>query len=103
MFKWMPNVDAQFINSKRGLLEKRKDDRNGSKNMKLSLWQKIQLRINGYVFLRFEKREGWSGYLPIFAVKCPIHGLYSGAHHGYSDAPPQCPKCLEEAVKDAGL
>jgi len=82
-------------------LEKRKDARDGSENMELSLWQKIQLRIKGYVFLRFEKREGWSDYLPIFAVKCKKHGLYSGAHHGHYDAPPQCLKCLEEAKKDA--
>jgi len=71
----------------------------GSESMKLSLRQKFVLLVKGSVFLRFEKREGWSGYLPIFAVKCPIHGLYSGAQHGISNSPPQCPKCLEEAVE----
>jgi hypothetical protein len=38
---------------------------------RLSLWQRIVLKINGYVFLRWQKREGWTDYLPIYLVKCP--------------------------------
>jgi len=25
--------------------------------------------------------------------------LYSGPRHGWQDAPPQCPKCMEKAVE----
>ena len=67
--------------------------------LKLSLPQKIILKINGSVFIGYEKREGWEIALPIYAVKCPKHGLYSGARHGFHDERPQCPKCLEEFNK----
>ena len=66
--------------------------------MKLSLWQKFVLLINGSVFLRWEKQEGWSGYLKIYAVKCPKHGLYEDYPHGYN-ALFECPKCQKEAVE----
>jgi hypothetical protein len=39
--------------------------------MQLSLWQRLVLKINGHVFLRYEKRQGWKDYLPIYLVKCP--------------------------------
>ena len=71
--------------------------------LKLSLWQKIILKINGSVFVGYEQREGWSQKNPIYAVKCPKHGLYSGLRHGHYDAPPQCPKCMREIVKKIEL
>jgi hypothetical protein len=61
----------------------------------LSLWQKIVLHINGYVFLRYEKRRGWSGALPIFLVKCKKHGLFEDYPHGYKEYF-ICPVCLQE-------
>ena len=66
--------------------------------MKLSLWQKIQLKLFGYVFVGYEKREGWSKAKKIYACNCPIHGLYSGPPHGWQEANPQCPKCIKDAV-----
>jgi len=53
----------------------------------------------GHAFLRFERREGWKGSLPIYAVKCKKHGVYEDYPHGYGHYF-QCPKCLEEAEKD---
>ena len=67
--------------------------------VKLSLQQKIILKIKGSVFIGYEQHEGWSQKNPIYAVKCSEHGLYSGTRHGFSNAPPQCPKCMEEFVE----
>jgi hypothetical protein len=64
-------------------------------NWKLSLWQKIQLRINGYVFLRWEKRKEWSDYHPIYLVRCKKHGLYETYPQGYEENILSCPKCLK--------
>lgn len=64
--------------------------------IKLSLWQKLLLKINGAVFIGYEKREGWTEANAIFVCKCPSHGLYSGMRHGWGDCNPQCPKCLED-------
>jgi len=72
----------------------------GVKNIKLSLWQKLQLRINGSGFLRWEKREGWNASLPIYAVKCKKHGLYEDYRHGHSETF-QCSECLKDAKKIA--
>ena len=71
--------------------------------LKLSLLQKIILKISGSVFIGYEKREGWSQKNSIYAVKCPKHGLYSSAPHGFYNALPQCPKCIREMVKEIEL
>jgi hypothetical protein len=66
--------------------------------LKLNLWQKIQLKIQGYVFLRWEKRKGWTDYLPIYLVKCKRHGFFEDYPHGYSKYF-ICPKCEKEIEK----
>jgi len=63
--------------------------------MKLSLLQRLRLRLFCCVYLRHEKREGWSGELPIYAVNCVKHGLYEDYPHGYSGRF-NCPKCEEK-------
>jgi len=68
--------------------------------IKLSLWQRIVLKINGSVFLGWEIREGWRGPLKIYAVKCKKHGLYEDYRHGHSETF-QCSECLEETKKIA--
>jgi len=73
--------------------------KNNSVLKELSLRQKIVLKITGSVFIGNEKHEGWSEENKIYVVKCSKHGLYSGHRHGWQDAPPQCPKCIEEIVK----
>ena len=62
---------------------------------KLSFWQKLVLKVNGYVFLRWEKREGWSSSLPIYLVKCEKHGYFEDYPHGYGGYF-ICPCCLQE-------
>ena len=66
--------------------------------MNLTLWQQIQLRLSGRVFLRMEKREGWKGHLPIYAVKCKKHGLFQDYPHGFTKYF-SCPKCREEETR----
>jgi hypothetical protein len=64
--------------------------------MKLSLWQKFQLFVSGSCFLRWEKRQDWKDYLPIYLVKCKRHGLFEDYPHGYGEYF-ICPKCMKES------
>ena len=64
--------------------------------VKLSLWQKIKLKIFEDVFVGFEMRRGWTKPNKIYAAKCRTHGLYFGMRHGWNDSSPQCPSCMEE-------
>jgi hypothetical protein len=67
---------------------------------KLSLLKRFVLRIRGHVFLRYEKRKGWTGYLPIYLVKCKRHNCYFEDYpHGYYERF-DCPYCLEERFQD---
>jgi len=61
----------------------------------LSLSQRIRLRIIGEIFLRMEKREGWTNPLPIYLVRCPKHGLFETYPQGFDDKL-RCPSCLQE-------
>jgi hypothetical protein len=63
--------------------------------LKLSLRQKLALKLNGYVYLRHERRPGWTGSLPIYLVKCGRHGLFEDYKHGFRQYF-MCPKCQEE-------
>ena len=62
---------------------------------RLSLWQRVILKVNGYVFLRYEKREGWTDCLPIYLVKCNKHGYFEDYPHGFFEYF-WCQKCEEE-------
>jgi hypothetical protein len=68
--------------------------------MKLSLKQKLLLFLNGRCFLRYEKREGWHGYLPVYGVKCKLHGFFMDYPHGWTGYF-WCPVCLAEWVNKA--
>jgi hypothetical protein len=61
----------------------------------LSLRQRLTLRITGRVFLRYERRKGWLGSLPIYLAKCPVHGYFIDYPHGENDRL-DCPQCFEE-------
>jgi len=60
----------------------------------LTLWQKVQLKLTGCTFLRWEKRKGWTDYLPIYLVKCNKHGLFEDYPHGYKEYF-VCPLCWQ--------
>ena len=60
--------------------------------MKLSLWQRLILKVKKHVFVGNRKSSGWRGSLPFYAFKCPVHCIqvdYPHGHNGRLD----CPKC----------
>ena len=62
----------------------------------LSLIEKIVLKLNGAVYVGHLTRPGWSGRLPFYIFRCPVHGLvenYPQGYHGRLD----CPLCLQKA------
>jgi len=63
--------------------------------VKMSFWQRIQLALQGYTFLHYEKRRGWTNALPIYLVKCKRHDLFFDYPHG-RDGYFTCPACLKE-------
>ncbi len=63
--------------------------------MKLTLIQKIKLKINGRVYLEHRTKHGWRGSLPFYAFRCPIHGIVIDYPHGVDDSL-SCTKCWEE-------
>ncbi|MCJ7634994.1 hypothetical protein MUP77_21715 [Candidatus Bathyarchaeota archaeon] len=63
--------------------------------MNMTIWQRIQLWINGYAYLRMEKRKGWKAELPIYIVKCEKHYLFEDYPHGHEPYF-MCSKCLKE-------
>ena len=62
----------------------------------LGLWQRLVLWVTGRVYLYDVKREGWSGFLPFYAFRCPMHGLVENYPMGYAQRL-ECPRCMEEA------
>jgi len=60
----------------------------------MSWWQKLKLKIFGKAFLRMERREGWTGSLPIYALWCKEHGIFEDYKHGFYKRF-RCPECLK--------
>jgi len=60
--------------------------------VKLTLFQKIILKLNGRVFIENRVKPGWSDSLPFYAFKCDEHGLVEDYPHGYEKRL-ECPKC----------
>jgi len=68
--------------------------------LKLNLWKKLKLKINGNLFVGYAKREGWTGKLPFYIVKCDRHNIcfldYPQGFEGYFI----CPLCFEEVFEN---
>ena len=64
---------------------------------KLSIINKIQLKIFGIVSTKKRTKPGWKGELMYYAFICPIHGLVEDYPHGFEQRL-KCPLCgLTEA------
>ena len=67
-----------------------------SKNIRkptLSSRQKIMIKINNRVLLRYEIRDDWVRPLPIYAALCHTHGYFEDYPHGWKSEL-ECPECL---------
>lgn len=60
----------------------------------MSLWQRLKMRLSGYVYVGHRTRPGWQGSLPFYAFRCPEHGLVESYPHGYEQRL-ECPRCME--------
>jgi len=60
--------------------------------IKLSLYQKVIMRINGRVFIGCKTRGGWRAPISHYASKCPVHGVFIDYPHGYRNRL-DCPGC----------
>ncbi|MBW1933125.1 MAG: hypothetical protein JRI56_08955 [Deltaproteobacteria bacterium] len=70
----------------------RGDHRKTRDEIRLTLRQRLALLIRGRALLSRERRPGWSGSLPIYAFRCPRHGVQADYPHGY-DGSLKCPVC----------
>lgn len=64
----------------------------------LTLRQRLKLKILGYAFLRWVKPPGYSGYVPLYVVKCKRHGLFLDYPHGHREYF-MCDSCWAEAKR----
>ena len=61
--------------------------------MKIPFWQKVRIWTFGPIKVREEKRDGWSGKLPIYRFFCKDCGKFREDYlHGYTDRL-DCPVC----------
>ena len=63
-----------------------------SQGLKLSLAQRLQLKVTGAVPTERRSRHGWRGELQFYAFKCPVHGLVENYPQGYGEVL-VCPEC----------
>lgn len=61
----------------------------------MNLWRRFLLWATGCVYMGHRTREGWSGSLPFYAFRCPIHGIVENYPRGY-DQRLECPRCRGE-------
>ena len=59
--------------------------------------QRLELFLTGRAYVGHRRRPGWTGSLPFFAFKCPIHGIVEDYPHGW-DNYFNCPRCRLESV-----
>lgn len=63
--------------------DKKEDTQNRIHDItRLSIKQKFILLFKEKVFLFYETRPGWRGSLPIYAFRCPRHGIQTDYPHG---------------------
>ena len=52
-------------------------------NLKMSLKQRLQLKIFGYFIFKEVQLDNWINPMPIYVFKCPIHGLQTSYPVGW--------------------
>jgi transcription initiation factor IIE alpha subunit len=66
---------------------------------RISLLNRLKLRLRGYVHVEDRIEIGWRKPLPFYLFKCPVHGYVESYQHGYNNKL-VCPKCLEKLRKE---
>ena len=73
-----------------------------SEKPRLTLVQKIVLRITGQAHVGHRTRPGWRGHLPFYAFERPEHDLVVNYPYGY-DERLDCPECSRTAKRHTHL
>jgi len=68
----------------------------------LGLWQRFILRVLGEVYVGMEQPPGYSAPVPVYLVRCSVHGFFKTTPHGYSEKL-TCTKCVDEGLIRLGL
>ena len=67
----------------------------GIQQFNLSLAARVKLKFLGEVYVFHAQKQGWTGALPFYIVKCDVHGYFLDYPHGFEPYF-SCPKCWEE-------
>ena len=51
---------------------------------RLTLLNKIKLKLRRHLLVGEERKNGWKDSLPVYAFKCPKHGLVKNHVKGFS-------------------
>ena len=65
----------------------------------LSLFKRLVLWLCGHVYIGSRTMPGWSGSLPFYAFRCPVHGLVADYPRGFNDRL-RCPLCFEDMTRE---
>lgn len=68
----------------------------------MNQFQRLELFLTGRAFIGHRKRPGWKKTLPLYAFRCPKHGIVEDYPHGYNDRL-DCPECLKEQMRTRAL
>jgi len=69
-------------------------------SINISFLKWLKLKIFGSIYVFHASKQGWSGSLPFYIVKCGEHGYFLDYPHGFPGYNEgfNCPFCLEEIV-----
>ncbi len=57
----------------------------------------LKIEVSGRAYLGDYRADGWSGTLPLYAFRCPRHGVVVNYPMGFEKRL-ECPKCLAERL-----
>ena len=59
---------------------------------------KLKVKVLWMAFVGYRRLPGWSGYLPFYVFRCPIHGYVENYPMGYKGSL-ECPLCSGVSVE----
>jgi len=70
---------------------------NKEDSLKLSITQRIRLKLFGITPTEKKILPGWRGEIQFYAFTCTIHGIVEDYPHGYRQVL-RCRKCLNKSI-----